>query len=128
MSKKRADKDKLNFKDVFKIGDVLIVVAIIVLVALTIAFSLKQGSGVAEIYVDGKLVHSVDLSVDDEFDILDGKMTVKVQNGSICVFKSDCKEQLCTHSSPIGKHGGTIVCLPNKVVVVVSTKEIDAIT
>ena len=43
MSKKRADKDKLNFKDVFKIGDVLIVVAIIVLVALTIAFSLKQG-------------------------------------------------------------------------------------
>lgn len=128
MSKKRIEKDKPNFKDVFKIGDVFVVVVILILIALTIAFSLRQGADTAEIYVDGKLAYTVDLTKDDVFDILDGRMTIKVENGCISVEKSDCREQLCTHAQSIGKHGGTIVCLPNKVVVTVSTKEIDAIT
>ena len=82
----------------------------------------------AEIYIDGSLAYRVDLTKDATFDILDGKMTVAVKDGRIYVAKSDCKEQLCTHASPIGNKGGTIVCLPNKVVITISAKEIDAIT
>lgn len=87
MSKKRIEKDKPNFKDVFKIGDVFVVVVILILIALTIAFSLRQGADTAEIYVDGKLAYTVDLTKDDVFDILDGRMTIKVENGCISVEK-----------------------------------------
>lgn len=128
MSKNRNGKTKHDFKDVFKKGDVLLLLVVIVLVALTIAFSVTEKATVAEIYIDGSLAYRVDLTKDATFDILDGKMTVAVKDGRIYVAKSDCKEQLCTHASPIGNKGGTIVCLPNKVVITISAKEIDAIT
>ena len=51
-----------------------------------------------------------------------------IENGKAYIAKSDCHNQLCVHAQAIGKEGGVIVCLPNKVVVKVVAKEVDAIT
>ena len=51
-----------------------------------------------------------------------------VKDGKVYVEHSDCKEQLCVHQTPITKDGGSIVCLPNRVVIRVENREIDAVS
>jgi len=117
-----------KYKDFFKKGDIAIVLIVVVLVVLTLVFALKSDADEAEIYVDGELKYRLDLREDTTLDILDGKMTIEVKDGKISVKKSDCLEELCVHSSAIGTDGGMIVCLPNKVVIKVVAREVDAIT
>ena len=130
MSKKQATKKEKNkvFDGLFKKGDIVLLVAVLVLVVLTIVFALKADASEADVYVDGKLVYKLDLNKNATVEILDGKMQIKVENGKVFVAQSDCKNQLCVHAQPIGKEGGVIVCLPNKAVVKVVAKEVDAIT
>lgn len=128
MDKKQL-KDKTDIlKGLFKKGDIILLVVVVLLVALTIYFALKTDAGEADVYVEGNLVYKLDLDNDATVDVLDGKVQIKIQNGKAFVAKSDCKNQLCVHAQPIGKEGGVIVCLPNKVVVKVVAKEVDAIT
>lgn len=128
MDKKQL-KDKTDIlKGLFKKGDIILLVVVVLLVALTIYFALKTDASEADVYVEGNLVYKLDLDNDVTVDVLDGKVQIKIQNGKAFVAKSDCKNQLCVHAQPIGKEGGVIVCLPNKVVVKVVAKEVDAIT
>lgn len=117
-----------SFKGILKKGDLILVAILIVAVALTIWIATKDSGNVAEIYIDGKLSYSLDLDKDTAIDVLDGEMTVVVKNGEIFVYESDCNEQICVHSAPISKEGGIIVCLPNKVVIKVTSREVDAIS
>lgn len=126
---KEQSKDKTDIlKGLFKKGDIILLVVVVLLVALTIYFALKTDAGEADVYVEGNLVYRLDLDNDATVDVLDGKVQIKIQDGKAFVAKSDCKNQLCVHAQPIGKEGGVIVCLPNKVVVKVVAKEVDAIT
>lgn len=126
---KEQSKDKTDIlKGLFKKGDIILLVVVVLLVALTIYFALKTDAGEADVYVEGNLVYRLDLDKDATVDVLDGKVQIKIQNGKAFVAKSDCKNQLCVHAQPIGKEGGVIVCLPNKVVIKVVAKEVDAIT
>ena len=121
----------VKYKDFFKKGDIAIVLIVVVLVVLTLVFALRSEADEAEIYVDGELKYRLDLRENKTLDILDGKMSVEVKDGKISVKDSDCAEQLCVlcvHSSAIGTDGGMIVCLPNKVVIKVVAREVDAIT
>lgn len=127
-SKSSNGKGKDMLKSMFKWGDVLLLLIVIVAVVLTIVLATGNKAQYAEVYIDGELKYQLNLNEDTTLDILDGKMTIKVHDGKIFVEHSDCAEQLCVHSSPIGKDGGMIVCLPNKVVIKTSSKKVDAIT
>lgn len=128
-TKKRISAEKNENKErVFRKGDIFILLALIVAVVLTAVFATRNTATAAEIYIDGQLKYNVDLSVDNEIEILDGKMTVSIKDGKISVLESDCAEQLCVSSKWISIEGGMIVCLPNRVVIKVTTKEVDAIT
>lgn len=117
-----------NYK-LFKKGDIILVAVFIALIVLTIVFSTAgKTSSEAIVYVDGEIYQYLDLTKDGEYEILDGDMTIKVNNGYVSVSHSNCKEQICVHSSAISKDGGMIVCLPNKVMIKISSKEVDAIT
>lgn len=125
---KSAKNRETKFNDFFKKGDIVIALVVVVLVILTLVFALSKDVGEAQIYIDGELKYRLDLSTDERLEILDGKMIIVVEDGKIFVESSDCKEQLCVHSSGISNDGGMIVCLPNKVVIKVVAKEVDAIT
>ena len=115
-------------KDIFKKGDLILVVILVVAIILTAIFATRKDDGIAQIYVDGQLKYELDLSADAELSILDGKMTVAVKDGKVYVMDSDCAEQLCVQSSAVSSSGGMIVCLPNKVAIKVVAKEVDAIS
>ncbi|MEG1529157.1 MAG: NusG domain II-containing protein [Clostridia bacterium] len=122
-------KEKIKmFKNIFKKGDIILLVILIVSIVLTIVFAVRRDAQFVEIYIDGKLSYQLDINIDDQIEILDGKMTIKVQNKKVWVAHSDCREQLCVQSQAITSGGGMIVCLPNKVVVKLVSKDVEAMT
>ena len=79
----------------------------------------------AEIYVDGNLVRTVDLSVDQEFTV-NGHNTVTVSGGKIAVTWADCPDGYCMARGYCAG-GMDIVCLPNQMVITfVGRQEVDA--
>lgn len=129
MTKNDKSKNSGRFADIFKKGDIIIFVLLVVVIVVAIVFATRPHSAtVAEVYIDGRLAYSLDLSKNADIELLDGRMTICVEDGKVFVKDSDCKEQLCAHSAPISGEGGMIVCLPNKVVIKVATEEVDAIS
>ncbi len=121
-------KAKSKFRDIFKIGDILVLVVIIVAIVLTVVFATTTKANRVEIYINDRLYQSADIATDAEIEILDGKMVVKIENGQVFVKHSDCKNQICVHQHPIDQSGGMIVCLPHHVVIKLSDSKVDAVT
>ena len=127
-SKHPQGKTSQAVKSLFKWGDIILLIVFVVAIVLTIVLATGQKSLYAEVYIDGRLSYTLNLNEDQTLEILDGAMKLRVENGKIYVAGSDCPEHLCVNSAPIGKDGGMIVCLPNKVVIKTTSKRVDAIT
>ena len=90
----------------------------------------------AKILSDGEMVRVVDLEnvkTPYEFTVTSkdgGENTVRVENGRIAVVSADCPDKICVKRGFISGAQPPIVCLPNKLTVVVigDDKDIDAIT
>ena len=123
-------KAKYVFKSMFKLGDIIILVVILIAVALTIYFALANTANKVSIYIDGKLKYSYSINSNLEIDLKEDGIDMKVviKDGKAYVEHSNCPEQLCVHSAPLTKEGGMIVCLPNKVVIKIESDEVDAVT
>jgi len=39
-------------------------------------------------------------------------LTLEIRDGDLFVAESTCPDQICRHMKPVGKNGGSIVCLP----------------
>ena len=103
----------------FQKGDLLAMALIAMLAVLVaIAFLPKDSSQpvMAEVYRDGALIKTLDLSEDATF-VVSGNYTntVTVAKGSVAITSSDCPGEDCVHSAPIQSTGRSIVCLPNGV-------------
>jgi hypothetical protein len=48
-----------------------------------------------------------------------GSTAVRVESGRVCVESSPCANKVCIHMGTIGREGGLIVCVPNRVIVTV---------
>lgn len=78
-----------------------------------------DGDLVANIYVEGELVKTVDLSQDT------GRTAVTpyidmyyiVYDNGIEVVSSDCDDEVCVHTGHITKSYQVIACVPNQVVI-----------
>ena len=96
---------------------------------LLVSLFIPRGGKSASVYVDGKLYTRLSLdkntSVRVESDY--GENTVVVENGKVYVKESDCANKLCQKNS-ISKAGQSIVCLPNRVSIIIegSKKESEA--
>ncbi len=103
-------------------------VIFVVCVALSCLIFLKPAKGkIANIYLDGKCIRSVDLSkkMSDTFVIEceNGSNTIKVENGKICVCSADCPDKTCVKSGWISKTAAPIVCLPHRLVIRIEENE-----
>ena len=96
-----------------------------ILVALSIFFiadaSLKPQGGEAVIFIDNRLIATIDLSADNthEFAGKIGIVKVSVRDGELRVTDADCPLHLCMKSGNISRDGEIIVCLPNRFVAVI---------
>ncbi len=78
----------------------------------------------AEIWSDGKLVHTLALSVDRQVTVQTGRGTnvITVKDGKIAVTQADCPDHYCMDRGFCA--GGTqIVCLPNRLVIRFTEKQ-----
>ncbi len=83
----------------------------------------------AEIISEGKVVRTVDLYIDQEFEITTptGRNVITVRDGKIAVTEANCPDHYCMDRGFCS--GGTqIVCLPNRLVInFLGEQEIDGI-
>ena len=90
----------------------------------------KSGT-VANIYVDGELYKKIDLDAvavayDIEIKTKYGYNKIHVDKGSICISKSDCRDQICVKQGKITDDGVPIICMPHRVTVEIEGDKIDA--
>lgn len=107
------DTRKLHFRK----GD-LLVISLVVALAITVFLCFlpksKGAASSAEIYLNGKCIKTVDLTVDQTFTVSDRYTNViTVKNGAIFVAQADCPGEDCVHSGKISTLGRILVCLPN---------------
>ena len=98
----------------------LILAAVLVLsVALSVVLLMPQeDASRAEIWSDGVLVETVDLSVDRVLTVegKNGTNVVTVSGGRIAVTEADCPDHHCM-ARGYCSGGAQIVCLPNRLVI-----------
>lgn len=91
---------------------------------------------VAEIYQDGALVQTIDLTaLEEPQEILltngEKENRILAENGQIAMLSANCPDHLCVRQGPIQNGVYPIVCLPNKVVIKLVSAEnsaVDAVT
>ncbi len=103
-----------------KKGDVIIILSVILLsifwfVITFLSFGEKQQ---VNIYLDGKVYKTVDLSAVEEEEIisLDG-CAVKVTRDGACFLSSDCPDGLCVKRGMMTKSGDVMACVPKGITV-----------
>ena len=101
----------------------LILFFTIIVISLAAIFILKK-TGISEsvhldIYRDNSLYGSYELNVDREIDI-DGKNICVIEDGKVYMKDADCPDKLCVHSRAISNSGESIICIPNRVTLIIS--------
>ena len=80
----------------------------------------------------GNQVYGVyDLAEDQKIRIGDTNVC-EIRDGEARMTEADCPDQICVHSAPVSGRGGSIVCLPNHIVLRVTDgdhaeREVDSI-
>lgn len=81
---------------------------------------------------EGKLQGSYDLDKDDEIEVINGekKNKITIKNRMVNMSSATCDNQDCIRQGKIHDGSKSIICLPNKVIVEIKTKEkeFDSIT
>lgn len=98
--------------------EVLLIAGILFLAAaLWLAYYLLPGTcSTVRITVDGTLYGVWPLSEDQTIHIGDTNVC-EIKNGRARMIETTCPDHLCEKQRAIGKHGGVIVCLPNRVII-----------
>lgn len=75
--------------------------------------------------VDGEIYKELPLNKDDTIEIegVNGTNLLVIKDGQADVVEASCPDSLCVNQHEIKNNGETIVCLPNKVVVEIQSKD-----
>ena len=99
--------------------NILFMVFFLLVILILVFVMMKQDGEVANVYCDGELIESINLSEVKESYTIDikGHNTVLAENGQISMLKADCPDKLCIKQGKIKNADYPIVCLPNKVII-----------
>ena len=111
---------KLEKRDIF-----LIVLILAIIAGTFTAFLLSRDTTNAKVVirVDGEVVGTYDLSVDNTIEINGGSNLLEIKDGKANMIEADCPDLLCVHQRQIKENGESIICLPNKVVVEIQSAD-----
>ena len=123
--KQKVNKSHLR-NDIFFIGAVLLAAAVI-----GMGLYLFRGNGdTVEVTVNGKPYGKFSLSQDITEDIYTGEKgdqlnRLIIRDGKAFVETATCPDGICAAHRAIFRNGESIVCLPNRVVITVTTSKTD---
>ena len=117
-----------------KKNDLILLITILLLsIVLFVGYRLffYQSGNSVSIFIDGELYQKLSLNNDTSLDIpgTDGGINhLEIKNGAASITDADCPDKLCVHQKKIQNNGESLVCLPHKVIVEVSShNELDGI-
>ena len=86
-------------------------------------FNDKGSADIAEVYVDDELYMTIDLSVNDKYEITtpDGTNTIRVADHKLGIVEADCRGRDCIKMGRIASAGEYVCCLPHKLYVVIKS-------
>ena len=110
-------------RKLFRKTDVIIIVLMLLTAALFQLFMRQSGTGEAcRVLYNGAVVKTVSLGVDGDFTVHEAPdMVFEIKGGRVAAARSGCPDKTCVNTGFIGSHAQKIVCLPNKIVVEVTT-------
>ena len=95
----------------------IISIVVFALVLWAGMYLVRQGHyGSIRITVNGEEYGTYSLSKDQVISIGDTNVC-EIKNGEVKMTEADCPDHLCMKQKAVDSTGGTIVCLPNKVVI-----------
>ena len=106
--------------------DVFIMVAVAALAVLSvILFSLVgRENAYAVVKTDvGSFTIPLDSDSTHAFSSNGFTYTAEVKDGEIYIVDADCPDGICKNTRAIGKRGGSIICVPGKMIVTCETEE-----
>lgn len=110
---------------------ILILLFIIIICAISFSYikNRNKDGSIANIYLDGNLYKSIDLSeVKESYEIEinnDHTNIIKVESNGISIVEADCPDKVCINTGVIRNGSLPIICLPNKVVIKIENNEKD---
>lgn len=130
--------DKLFQGDLMtKYDKILILIVLIASISGIIAVNnaaVNYNNLYAEIIINNELYkkYTLGYGVDEEITVESsyGKNIIHVDNDHVYMQESDCPDQICIQMSQISEPGEIIVCLPNRLIIIVTGESgsIDTIT
>lgn len=104
----------------------LIVIVLFISVILLLLFKIKTNN-YAYVYYDNSLVLEINLNKDEKYRVegYNGEVLIEVKDNKLRVYKENSPLHICSKQG--FTNNGSIVCLPNKIVITFDNNELDAI-
>lgn len=100
-------------KETIFIASMLVIAGIL---GLGFRISGQRSHNTIRITVDGKEFGTYSLSKDQVIHIGDTNVC-EIKDGKVTMIKATCPDHYCMKQKAVDEHGGSIICLPNKVVI-----------
>lgn len=115
-----------------KRNDIILVIAVLVIAigAMVYLNVTKTDGDQIIVTIDGQVYKTLDLNKDTTMKIESGVgeyNLLVIKDGYASVEDASCPDLICVHAKDIHFNGEKIVCLPNKVVIVVESNETSGI-
>lgn len=117
----------------FRIGDALVYLFILLLIAASFAGLYQMGRGVVnnqvKVEVDGEIwgTYNIPAKGDERvvrIDAGDNRYNIMIiADSGVLIREANCPDQICVNWGNISKPGQTIVCLPHKVVISITGEQ-----
>ncbi len=110
-----------------------ILIAALLILAGALFFVMPQwvltGGSDVEIRVEDRLMGRYALDADRVVEVTGprGKTLVRIRDGRAAVVSSPCWDKICEGMGEVGREGGIVVCVPNRVVVEVGKGRSDGL-
>lgn len=106
--------------------DIYLILFVLVVSSLLLVFINKNSSNYAYVYYDNNEVLKIDLSKDDNYKVegFNGEVLIEVKENKLRVSKENSRLHICSNQGWM--NSGSIVCLPNKIVINFENDELDA--
>ena len=100
-------------KEAIFIASILVIAGIL---GLDFRISGQRSHNTIRITVDGKEFGIYSLSKDQVIHIGDTNVC-EIKDGKVTMIEATCPDHYCMKQKAVDEHGGSIICLPNKVVI-----------
>lgn len=111
------------------IADILLIIFLIISTGIISFFIYTEPNSdvlKVEVCVDGKVIKTYPLETDSAYDIKDKLSTgntLVIENGKVYISDADCDDELCVKQGSIKRVNESIICLPHKLVVRITSDE-----